>query len=222
MKERPILFSAPMVRALLDDSKTQTRRIAKASTDGDGCECRDTDGWPMRDCSIDGIGEVRTASPYGQPGDRLWVRETFMDLLGTGIERRTGDPGRYAYRADTPLGSYGDAARKDYGLKWKPSIFMPRTASRITLEVTGVRVERLQDISTQDAKAEGIESQGNEFSGHAWRCYTDNAPGGVWFPEGEHTAPIRSYRSLWESINGADSWITNPWVWAIEFKRVQP
>nr|WP_238947819.1 hypothetical protein [Caldimonas brevitalea] len=134
--------------------------------------------------------------PYGVTGQRLWVRETWMDLGCVRIERQTGDLSRYAYAADTPPGSYGDECRKDYGLKWRPSIHMPRAASRITLEVRGVRVERLQDISAEDALAEGIEHS------------TMNDP-------------RVEYRWLWEQINGACSWDANPWVWVVQFNRAE-
>lgn len=120
-----------------------------------------------------------------------------MDLLGTGIERKTGDHGRYAYAADTPPGSYGDDQRKAYGLKWRPSIHMPRWASRITLEVTGVRVERLQDISEADALAEGVT-----------------------FDPLMHTNPREAYMHLWNAINGPGSWYANPWVWVVEFRKL--
>lgn len=186
MKERPIIFSAPMVRALLDSTKTQTRRVVK-------CHVEDYDGALITWASC----------PYGQPGDRLWVRETFTDLLGTGIEHRpipSGPLQRYVYAADIKPGSNSDEARKEFGIKWKPSIFMPRAASRITLELTAVRAERLQDISDADALAEGVDRTNTSISGYA----------------------KERYRRLWESINGPDSWAQNPWVWVIEFKRVQP
>lgn len=100
-----------------------------------------------------------TPCPFGQPGDRLWVRESFADLLRTGIEHRPDVDGpiqRYAYSADTLPGSAGDFARKDYGIKWRPSIHMPREAYRLVLEITAVRVERLQAISSLDVLAEGV------------------------------------------------------------------
>ena len=200
MKERPILFSAPMVRAILAGTKVQTRRVLKH------CKCKIT-GAELAACEI--AGEVNagdyTNCPYGQPGNRLWVRETWMDLQGTGIERATGDLVRYAYAAATPPGSHGDERRKDYGLKWRPSIHMPRAASRITLEITGVRVERLQDIGAKDAIAEGV------------RVHEDHHGK----PRGSIYSPVQAYRNLWESINGTGSWDANPWVWAVEFKRVE-
>ncbi len=140
--------------------------------------------------------------PFGNAGDRLWVRETFMDLTGTGIEATTGKFEGFAYRADTPAGSYGDEVRKEYGLKWTPSLHMPRKACRILLEITAVRVERLNDISEEDAKAEGVAPSQHII-----------------------TPPEALYRvgflKLWQSIYGEESWNANPWVWAISFRRVK-
>jgi len=175
MKERPILFSAPMVRAILDGSKTQTRRIVKSQSN--------------------------ICCPFGKPGDRLWVRETFQGPLFDSDNSKC-----CVYRADG--GEAPEYVDADDNLRqgWKPSIFMPRWASRITLEITGVRVERLQDISASDCYAEGcfrpdqLKSLGSEVTTR------DNARG--------------AYRKLWESINGADSWDANPWVWVVEFKAI--
>ena len=210
MKERPILFSAPMVKAILDGRKTVTRRVVKPQPPANAHQ---VETWHHPDTkprffTWTTAGEISDQweplpCPYGQPGEKLWVRETWMDLLGTGIERKTGDHGRYAYAADTPPGSYGDDQRKAYGLKWRPSIHMPRAASRITLEVTDVRVERLQDISETDALEEGI-------------TYNDLPNNGL--------DPRRArtwYHRLWESINGPGSWDANPFVWVVEFKRVE-
>lgn len=228
MKERPILFSAPMVRAILAGTKTQTRRIAPISDLNIKPHSDDLVTWgvsftkPLKGVlgshSGGRFSDLQARSiiasqfnPYGQPGEKLWVRETWMDLLGTGIERKTGDHGRYAYAADTPPGSYGDDQRKAYGLKWRPSIHMPRAASRITLEVTDVRVERLQDISEADAAAEGI----TPYPGHHGRWLSEHRPG-LNYP-----SAIAAYRDLWESINGPSSWDANPWVWVVEVKRVK-
>jgi hypothetical protein len=190
MTSRPILMSAPMVRAILAGNKTQTRRVVKYAAP----DLIDEDGWPLRDMSADGAGEVRSACPYGQPGDRLWVRETWGEF------RR--EPGRPIYRADDPL-ALGSSN------PWKPSIHMPRCYSRITLEITGVRVERLQDISEADAKAEGAPCV-DEVSGHE-----------VLFPQHSKAGTYRlGYRALWEQINGPGSWDANPWVWVVCFKRV--
>ena len=225
MKERPILFSAPMVRAILDGTKTQTRRVCKSQPYGNGFHfdghellCHNDYLPPsamLMDVRRGGVSYTTSnlegwegECPYGQPGDRLWVRETWMDLRGTGVEHRpTPASGlqRYAYAADTPRGSYGDEARKEYGLKWRPSIHMPRAVSRINLEVTGVRVERLQDISETDAQAEGC----------ALECMTPTGD-----DSGSAIYGSGGYLALWEQINGAGSWDANPWVWVVEFKPV--
>lgn len=193
MTERPILFSAPMVRAILDGTKTQTRRVVKPCKDlGIGCE--------LAPCEL--AGEVN-AGDYSnaryQPGDRLWVRETFLIP-----DARASNFPPWVYAAD-----YTEADRPC--TRWKPSIHMPRAASRITLEVTGVRVERLQDISEADAIAEGIEPTMPNPGHWNWRDY---------LIEGGQTHAVLSYKTLWESINGPDSWDLNPWVWVVEFQRV--
>ncbi len=227
MKDHPILFSAPMIRAILAGTKTQTRRVAPIRKLDILQQPGDLVTWSVSFLkAVKGVlgshsggklSELQASSiiasqfnPYGKPGDRLWVRETWMDLQGTGVEVRTGDRGRYAYAADTPPGSYGDMARKDYGLKWRPSIHMPRAASRILLEVTDVRVERLQAISEADAIAEGIvrSRDGSGFQLADTTHYSDS--------------PIDSYFSLWEAINGPGSVEANPYVWVVEFERVAP
>jgi hypothetical protein len=220
MKERQILFSAPMVRALLDGSKTQTRRIVK---------WQGRKGFPhyfnrafidnpagvQRLCvpfhhpddlsTLEGAPAVRHYCPQGDPGDRLWVRET--------IELRTMQGNSFpspVYSADGAHVMDGEKKASNHEFmrrRVRPSIHMPRWASRITLEITDVRVERLQDISEEDAKAEGIEQIGCN-----WRNYLDGAD--------SMTSPIHSYRTLWESINGAGSWDANPWVWCITFRRL--
>lgn len=189
-KERPILFSAPMVRALLSGAKTQTRRLVKHPNVMDVDAWADAGGglWEMgvhEAGSTAGMGKLRC--PYGAPGDRLWVRETWGILTGNGI--------RTVYRADDE--------QPVPNMKWAPSIHMRRHRSRIDLEVTAVRVERLQDISPEDAMAEGV------------RC------------DCMHPVPmckgnIDAFRDLWESINGAESWASNPWVWVISFTKVRP
>lgn len=182
MKERPILFSGPMVRALLDGSKTQTRRIVKP---------------PYTGCLDAGLGANTDLCPYGQPGDRLWVREAWAETRPFGIP----------WPATMTVYREGDN-RTDYGGPWKPSIHMKRSASRITLEITEVHVERLQDISEADALAEGIVRQRD---------------GGYGLADTTHyhfTDPRQSYFSLWEAINGAGSVEANPWVWAVTFRRL--
>ncbi|MFA7943032.1 hypothetical protein ACEK06_11280 [Pseudomonas brenneri] len=212
IKERPILFSAPMVRAILDGRKTVTRRAVRAGFNPDdlegtlsASECRKL----YRE-----LPQYFGASyfcPYGQPGDRLWVRETFIDLRGTGVEHRPDPDGplqRYAYAADCRPGSHSDEARKDFGLKYKPSIHMPRAACRILLEITDVRVERLQDITYEQAAAEGV----HRGPLREW-CASDE--GGAC-----HKYPVPAFRDLWQSVGG--NWDANPWVWVVEFKRVTP
>lgn len=217
MKERPILFSGPMVRALLAGRKTQTRRVVKLNVPADADEVffwsgedLRRKGWRnvsepglwARKNGRDGYIEFIGRCPYGVPGDRLWVREAFA-YIG---DCRHSDPGAAAlaangfYRADETV-DCGDITR------WRPSIHMPRRLSRITLEITEVRVERLQDISEADALAEGIEQRGIEFG----------VPGLWRRPEGPHSAAA-AYADLWETINGSDSWAANPWVWAVSFR----
>lgn len=199
MSDRPILMSAPMVRAILAGTKTQTRRVVKPqpfrdpSTHGYqwhggaallragyGARYVHTNLEPMKRA-------VMKCCPYGQPGDRLWVRETWAKW---GVDYQGGEgPSKHEepiYRAD------GDPW--DERDKWRPGMFMPRWASRITLEATGVRVERLQDISEADAMAEGCETE-----------HPDTAVG--------------AYEWLWESIHGPGSWDANPWVWVVSFQR---
>lgn len=201
MKERPILFSGSMVRAILAGTKTQTRRVVKHKIIGpnpptgifDWHHPR-TDEWMGAHGGGIKFGLTNAARlcPYGQPGDRLWVREAFY----VGVE---GGP---IYRAciDQGLADFVDAVRKRYGEKWVPSIHMPRWASRILLEIVGVRVERLQDINEWDAIDEGV---GGDVK--VAPCFA-----------------VERYRALWESINGPGSWDANPWVWVVEFKRVTP
>lgn len=233
MRERPILFSAPMVRAILDGRKTQTRRVVKpVGRDADFVlvERQHASGWwPYR--SDDGesmfhtvrVGtklyqdETPLSCPFGAVGDRLWVREN-------GWERPERTPKmmrdgadtweRYYYDADG-YNTDSDAEQfKSWGFKRRPSIYMPRWASRITLEITGVRVERLQDISEADAIAEGVK----RFPGVARD--DDVAAFSRIGPVDFDSFPIARYAVLWESINGARSWDANPWVWVVEFRRI--
>ncbi|MFA7488583.1 MAG: hypothetical protein WCY72_10945 [Lysobacteraceae bacterium] len=215
MKERPILFSAPMVRALLAGTKTQTRRVVKPQPE-QGCIGRFGPGNPF----IRGERDA-TRCPYGQPGDRLWVREAFsgphcMDATDECVAvqpSKWGEGSRIWYWADGNP-THGDWTRP------RPSIHMPRWASRILLDVTAVRVERLQDISEADAKAEGITPiwpDGPRDDGGPNHFTVDVDPGHL---NGPTAATV--YRMLWELINGEGSWGANPWVWVVEFKRVTP
>lgn len=204
MKERPILFSAPMVRALLDGRKTQTRRIVKPQPHEFFVRFGRLYDHPKK------LGEysgelVLVNSPYGQPRDRLWVKETHAFIWPDEYEPENLKDCNIEYRADTDgkalPGDWPEESRDDPERpKWRPSIFMHRWASRILLEITAVRVERLQDISEEDAIAEGAK----------W--------GACGAPQiGSHKA---GYAQLWESINGAGSWDANPWVWVVEFKKI--
>ncbi|MBT9513309.1 MAG: hypothetical protein IV104_13260 [Acidovorax sp.] len=240
MKERPILFSGPMVRALLDGSKTQTRRVVKPTRgrpidflgggpiggpDWNNPECwgyehHDSATWVLLRPSGE-PDDAQYPCPYGQPGDRLWVRESFAHMYRGNAQPEKRAPEDVAYMADNLTPDpyvYGS---------WKPSIHMPRWASRITLEITSVRVERLQDISEADAMAEGITRlppppPPQTFSGPNRFTLGGMGVGAcagsvIW-----NAATAQDlYRRLWESINGPGSWDANPWVWAIEFRRLQ-
>jgi hypothetical protein len=202
MKDRSILFSAPMIRAILEGRKTQTRRIVKPTMTPpkvaplrmepwliDGEQETDDNGAPLwAGFHPDYPGEAKWFScPYGQPGDRLWVRETWCEC--------DSDTGRaVAFRADD-----WQECPADDG-KWRPSIFMPRRHSRITLTITGVRVEQVQDIKTGDIIAEGVE------------------------PDDSYLGSANRYRhpfiDLWNDINAKRGygWDVNPWVWCITFE----
>lgn len=205
MKERPILFSGAMVRALLAGDKTQTRRAMKPQPANDIARAEfpnpDVLGWVSSRRHAYGHSTAHIP-PYGQPGDRLWVRESFRLCAEADATkpRDTDAAYRVWHEADAPH-------QPGFG-KLRPGMFMPRWASRIMLEVTGVRVQRLQDISADDAKAEGI----SEFIG-GWWCEHDDAE------QIAGMTPQEGYRSLWERINGAGSWEANPWVWVVEFRR---
>lgn len=212
-RERPILFSSQMVRAILAGTKTQTRRVAKIDDVANGKPVQ----WVSVAPCTTGIMEVRC--PYGEPGDRLWVRETFIhepaDYCWEASVSIPCRPASTVYRADHE----GDTR----GAGWTPSIHMPRSLSRITLEITGVRVERLQKISEADAIAEGIE-RGNGFPG--WYRGPLAGDSSALVESGRKfkipTAfPRLAYRALWESINGPSSWKANPFVWVVEFRRLE-
>lgn len=200
---RPILFSAPMIRALLDSCKTQTRRIMKPQPSERAVSCQPLAGNTWSTFAEDRkLSEVQRC-PYGKPGDLLWVRETWQVrgfAFGKPIsETRIAAPSAFHYRATD------DGAWKPYWGVWRPSIFMPRWASRITLEITDIRVERLQEIKETDAIAEGLV-QSAQF------------PDRYMTPAGDYAVPVVAYQRLWESINGATSWNANPWVWVLTFR----
>ncbi|PWC10506.1 hypothetical protein [Brenneria corticis] len=207
MKERPIIFNSEMVRAILSGQKTQTRRIVKPQPDEDGlARLR---GGPWMDTS-----EKIYRCPFGEIGDRLYVRETVhAKELESGLDVvcYPADQAEIPIKAH-PLdaGLWIDLYRYRGGEgKIVPSIHMPRWASRILLDTTDVRVERLNDISEEDARAEGVE----QLRGGYWRHYQ---PGWT-----QHQLSARgSFATIWKSIYGEESWVSNPWCWVIEFKHI--
>ena len=188
-KERPILFSAPMVNAILEGRKTMTRRVIKVNCSGRAKAVGSSRNWHLAD------PDVIQACPYGKVGDALWVRETFRQAWAA-----TTYSNGVVYRSDSVKSLGMDEYSNRH--KWKPSIFMPRWASRITLEIEGVRVERLQDISEEDAVSEG-----------ALPIDVDPLNYGC-------CVPVEKFWELWESTNGEGSWELNPWCWVIEFNRI--
>ncbi|HDY7395663.1 TPA: hypothetical protein RRF16_001198 [Klebsiella pneumoniae] len=238
MTERGMIFNGEMVRALLDGRKTQTRRIVKGA-DGAVKFCKE---WDINGEEIfvllgekdhTGMNPVLGAisCPLGAVGDRIWVRETWgvvsheldedgriqpwtPDRPATAIHEMPFGNGYFSghaiYAADGDFTWGDDDGYEDGRSCWKPSIHMPRAASRILLEITDVRVERLNSIHDVDAMREGIQNL--TTCSHA----DFGIPGVV---NAQH--PVRAFQLLWESIYGADNWKANPWVWVIEFKRVE-
>lgn len=216
MTERGMIFNGEMVRALLDDRKTQTRRPVK---------------FPVHDknlgCELAGnelAGELSAGnylnSAFGKPGDRIWVRETFQgplfdyDLMDSYSKDPTPfeKPEFCVYKADgVPAPEFYDAD-DELHCCWRPSIHMPRWASRILLEITDVRVERLNAISEEDATAEGVPPA---------RSLLPDYPGTFLTPKGDFATAKVAFQRLWESIYGEESWKANGWVWVISFKRVE-
>lgn len=197
-----------MVRSLLDGSKTQTRRIVKLQPFT--APLAQGERYVTEEEYRINAREGRFPCPYGQPGDQLWVRESFWGCDMPGY----GDQPCVVYDDEWHGKEYLPAAARPWARKFGriPSIHMPRDCSRITLEIVSVRVERLQDISEADAIAEGIER-------HPTNEYWIGGPhksGGKKY----HADPCIAYRDIWESINGAGSWVANPWVWIIEFKQI--
>ncbi|ENR4359565.1 hypothetical protein ACEVFK_001483 [Salmonella enterica] len=212
MKERGMIFNGEMVRAILDGRKTQTRRIMKNQPAGDYPETpaliRNV-GTGFQWHGLYGESSIFNC-PLGSIGERIWVRETYQGPLFDyeQMESYLEDSSKFekpdfcVYRADgEPAPEFYDAD-DNLHCGWRPSIHMPRWASRITLEITDVRVERLHSISEEDAQAEGVQPA----------CY-------------EITPPEAAYRvsfgEVWRGIYGEESWVANPWVWVIEFKRVE-
>ncbi|MEE8956040.1 morphogenetic protein [Klebsiella pneumoniae] len=211
MKERGMIFNSEMVLAILDGRKTQTRRPIKwkQTRFTEIGEREDGSKWPWSE-DAEHACDFWHPCPFGAVGDRIWVRETFCTVDDTqyGGGKWVDYRATPKFEASHPAG--WDCAPNDAeALKWRPSIHMPRWASRILLEITDVRVERLNAISQEDAQAEGLELTG-------WRpTYSDPDSGG------EVMTPYDNFAELWSSIYGDESWQANPWVWVIEFKRVE-
>lgn len=240
IKERPILFNAPMVIAILDGRKTHTRRLVKISKERGEWEASTIGGAGVK--HPDGTQAVEQACirntttgkvitcPHGIMGDRLWVRETWQGPLFYGEIPEDWNSDKYKTPEYCHYKASGDScdfidADDNFVERWSPSIHMPRWASRILLEVTNVRVERLQDISKEDAISEGFKAitkdgktikygvpdadgyPGNDDIGWDWCDWDVN--------------PVIAYKRLYESINGTGSWDMNPWVWVIEFKVIE-
>lgn len=223
MKERGMIFNGEMVRAILDGRKTQTRRIMKIQPEHSGLGLRrvidskngSDDGkyfWSLSDACGLKIRSKSFTCPFGSVGDRIWVREAFR------VHSRATDVATLVYKASernswteqthrVPVSVCNKPATTE---KWTPSLHMPRWASRILLEITDVRVERLREISQADAEAEGVGKLKKGF----WKNYQ---PG---WTEFQLTAR-GSFATLWKSIYGDESWYADPWVWVIEFKRVE-
>jgi len=236
MRERPIIFNAEMVRAVLDGRKTQTRRIMKVQPESNqfglrriiaSAERSDTGKYHWTESNATG-NHIRSAPfscPFGAVGDRLWVKETWSvvshafdddglmidyvpDRPAKAVHEKPFGRGYYSghaiYAADGGFTWGDDDGCVDGRSCWKPSIHMPRWASRITLEMNGVRVERLNSMTEKDALAEGC------LGGH------DSIPGYQY-----SATPHEHFHHVWQSIYGADSWQANPWVWVVEFKRME-
>ena len=211
MKETGLMFKAPLVRAILSGQKTQTRRICKLETVADdtfmgGHYLKLKDGMTL----AIGSEKVHIACPTGGPGDRIYVRETFVqgykEDRDTGMLLTCDDEGNEIpkttwYRATTPDLTWSNDGESEVNVPWKPAIHMPRALARIWLEITGVRVERLQVISEADCIAEGARGGHGSIPGY-----------------GYNAMPHEHFRHIWESTGG--DWTASPWVWVIDFKRI--
>lgn len=216
--EHPIIFSAPMVAAILAGRKTMTRRLVKPPVEGDFADLDDDGSYWWS-----GLAAHERRCPYGKPGDHLWVRETFryyfdapdlwdciqyrqdMSKRKPDVDHMDNETG-FAFEQRCECLESGEGAET----RWRSPIHMPRWASRITLEITEIRVQRLHDISESDAKAEGVE----ELPGGFYRAYHP-MPGQV-----ACLLARISFGQLWASIHGTDSWHANPWVWVLTFRRL--
>ncbi|EPH7508776.1 TPA: hypothetical protein M2P33_003383 [Klebsiella pneumoniae] len=237
MTERGMIFNAEMVRAILDGRKTQTRRevklnldIARLATTYDWATSLAANHYQglteeqiqqkaeslrgvIHPVILDNGQMVSIICPHGKPGDRIWVRETFCPVDDTqyGGEKWVDYRATPRYEASHPAG-WDSAPNDAESLKWRPSIHMPRWASRILLEITDVRVERLNAISEEDATAEGVPPAGSLLPDY---------PGTFLTPKGDFATAKVAFQRLLESIYGEESWKANGWVWVISFKRVE-
>lgn len=248
-KETGLMFKAPLVRAILKGQKTQTRRVIKDQNIGDKwCESR-PDGrqyleWQGQPTCGSGVWDIpeynaEVVSPFGIVGDRIYVRETFVQgykedrdtgMLLTCDEEGNEIPKTTWYRATTPDLTWSDDGESTVNVPWKPAIHMPKALARIWLEITGVRVERLQDITESDADAEGCERLDFERYERDWalcpkcggtRLHDALGSGGGVIHDVdcmECDTYVKRFRHLWESTGG--DWAANPWVWVIDFKRL--
>jgi len=215
MKFVPMLFSTEMVQAILAGRKTQTRRIVKFPNYHPSILEKQLDKLTVKDNEVfdgnnESIGKLR--AKYGNVGDVLWVRESFHYVL----DAETLEFLEYGYKATREL--------HDKKGKWKPSIHMPKDACRLFLKIKDIRIERLHDISEKAAVAEGIKFHYDEiFKCNSYKHYTMNAQHHG-DPEHDYPStvdPKKSFQSLWHKINGPTSWVKNPWVWVIEFERIE-
>lgn len=225
---KPILMNAPMVRALISGRKTQTRRIMKPQLPDfvTSILCYPSnkrDWWPPHPHTSEPWLKYERTCPYGRPGDLLWVRETWAEVGNL-------DPGYLVYRATYPHCLPAElenvpADIRDAGERWRPSIHMPRWASRLTLRITDVRVHRLQEISENDALAEGLKALSKDgllIKYGIPDC--DGLPGEDdhgWHWQDWHPNSRTAFRRLWTLINGPGAWDANPWVWAISFDVIR-
>lgn len=219
MKERPILFSGDMVRAILAGRKNQTRRVVKPQPTFDMPDFRGSWAWNYKAAKYRSGLPYTSECPYGKVGDRLWVREKTSAMKSGGLWGDWSDSAdaRVEYLADSSADYFhlsGDQKKNFKNWENRPSIHMPQWASRITLEITNILVERLQDISEDDTKAEGAifnDGMGVNHSGYRHDIDDD----AVW------PTAKQSFRQLWDRINGKKvPWSSNPWVWVIEFKHL--
>lgn len=226
MKARPILMNGDMVRAVLEGRKTQTRRVVKGQLPNNRVEVKHGGKWVYMH-----VQDARLNCPYGQPGDLLYVREKFQPIFDEGFEHESEDRPDYetghgysvSYPATHGIQEFVNADDELSDRCW-PSIHMPRWASRITLEITNVRVERLQDIGEEDAKAEGVhtdydyptESQCPACRGQGVHGSVGKSLGWIEVDCIKCDSPQKRFRNIWDSIYG--TWDANPWVWVVEFR----